>query len=54
MENEHIVLTHLSRRTELKIARKLVRDKLPPETAAKITFLMGRRRQPAQSITPEE
>ncbi|MBN2212354.1 MAG: MBL fold metallo-hydrolase [Sedimentisphaerales bacterium] len=44
MENEHVILTHLSRRTELKLARQLVREKLSPETAAKITFLMARQK----------
>ena len=53
MENEYIVLTHLSRRTELAAAKKIVQDRLSPETAAKVRFLMDRshsrkRRGPAE------
>ncbi len=52
MENEHIILTHLSRRTDLKLARHLVREKLPAEVAAKIIFLMARQK-PAHPKTPD-
>ena len=42
MDNEHIILTHLSRRTDLRAARRLVDEKLPAELARRITFLMER------------
>lgn len=42
MKNEYIVLTHLSRRTELPHARRLVDQALPPELAGRVHFLMDR------------
>jgi ribonuclease Z len=47
MENEHILLTHLSRRTELALARKMVEETLPLEVARRIVFLMDRPRHRA-------
>jgi ribonuclease Z len=44
MENELIILTHLSRRTDINIARKMVNQKLAPELAQKVKFLMERPR----------
>ncbi len=43
-ENETIVLTHLSRRTDLREAKKILKQKLPPEVLDKIVFLMDRGR----------
>ncbi len=37
---EHIILTHLSRRTHIGQAKKRVRKLLPPEIAQKVHFLM--------------
>ena len=42
MENEHIILTHLSRRTDISMARKMVNQILPPELAERVRFLMER------------
>jgi ribonuclease Z len=42
MENEHILLTHLSRRTDIHIAKKMVADTLSDDTARRVTFLMDR------------
>jgi len=44
MENEHIILTHLSRRTDIHIAKKMVAETLSEEVAERVTFLMDRRR----------
>ena len=43
MENEYIVLTHVSRRTDIRLARKMVNDTLPKEQAKRVRFLMERR-----------
>ena len=42
MNNERIIITHVTRRTNLALARKLLRNKLPAEMREKITFLMSR------------
>ena len=42
LENEHIVLTHLSRRTDMQMAKKMVQKNLAPELVKKIHFLMAR------------
>ena len=44
LENEHIVLTHLSRRTHIGEAKKILREKLRPEVAEKVCILMDRPR----------
>ena len=44
LECEHIILTHLSRRTDIGLARKMVDDRLSPDLAAKVHFLMARPR----------
>lgn len=54
LNNERIVLMHLSRRTALATARMLVRRELGPELSERISFFMEhrpRRRRPAE---PEE
>ncbi len=43
-ENEFILLTHLSRRTELRYARNMVKKNLPRELSQRIYFLMERKR----------
>jgi ribonuclease Z len=41
MENEHIVITHVTKRTNLRSAKELLVEQLPADIAAKVTFLMG-------------
>ncbi|HAU36653.1 MAG TPA: hypothetical protein DCX07_02915 [Phycisphaerales bacterium] len=43
MNNEHIILIHLTRRTNLGLARKILRKTLPAAVQEKITFLMSRK-----------
>jgi len=43
MRNEHIVLVHVTRRTNMAEARKILKHSLPKETAERITFLMSRK-----------
>ena len=45
MESEHILLTHLSRRTELNLARKMAYEMLSEELAGRVVFLMDRPRR---------
>jgi len=40
MDNQHVVLTHLSRRTDIHAARRIVKAQLPPEMAGRVFFLM--------------
>lgn len=42
MNNEKIVMTHLTRRTNMGEARKLLRKTLPADVRERITFLMSR------------
>jgi ribonuclease Z len=41
MENEFIVLTHLSHRTDIRYARNVVDKTLDPDFARRVQFLMG-------------
>lgn len=43
MNNEHIVLIHVTRRTNMTEARKLLRKTLPAATLERISFLMSRK-----------
>ena len=43
MQNEKIVITHVTRRTNLGLAKKLLRKSLPAEIWGKVTFLMDRK-----------
>jgi ribonuclease Z len=43
MENERIVIIHVTRRTNLAAARRILRRTLPDETLERVTFLMSRR-----------
>lgn len=45
MENESIVLIHLSRRTDLQEARQIVNKTFPPEFLQRIQFLMAPQRR---------
>jgi len=47
MQNEHIVVTHLTQRTSMAEARHILQEKLSPATFSKLTLLMahmGRRK----------
>ena len=41
LDNEYIVLTHLSRRTDMRHAKKLLAQKLPKDQQARIHFFMS-------------
>ena len=43
MNNEHIILVHLTRRTHMGDARKILRMTLPKDILQRMTFLMSRR-----------
>ena len=43
MNNSHIVIIHVTRRTNISAARKLLRNTLDADTAKRVTFLMDRR-----------
>ena len=42
LENEHIIITHLSQRTSIREAKKLIKQKLPADIYSKIILLMDR------------
>jgi len=43
MNNEHIIIIHVTRRTNMSAARKLLRSRLDADTLKRVTFLMDRR-----------
>ena len=43
MNNPHIVLTHVTRRTPLALARRILRKTLPKDILKRVTFLMSRK-----------
>jgi len=43
MKNEHIVIVHVTRRTNMGEARKILKKTLPKDIIDRITFLMSRR-----------
>ena len=43
MNNERIVLIHVTRRTNMSVARKILRKALPKDTLDRVTFLMSRK-----------
>lgn len=43
MQNEHIVIVHVTRRTNMSAARKMLRKSLPKDVVKRVTFLMGRK-----------
>lgn len=45
LQNEHIIISHLTQRTPLGEVRKMLKKTLPPEIHRKITLLMDRRHQ---------
>ena len=60
LENEHILLIHLSRRTPLYAARERIRAELGPQDAERVSLLMEHRRRrrrkapEAESATPDK
>ena len=50
MENEYVVLTHLSRRTDIRAARGMVKKRLTAEQTGRVLFLM----QPPRSARLRE
>ena len=42
MHNEHIVIIHVTRRTNMAAARRALRKALPADTLKRVSFLMGR------------
>jgi ribonuclease BN (tRNA processing enzyme) len=53
LENERIVLIHLSRRTLLSTARKMLEREIGPEHAQRVSFFMEHRRRRRKPSTPE-
>jgi len=45
MENEHIIVTHLSQRTGIPEARRILKKTLPADTYQKVILLMDKRRR---------
>jgi ribonuclease Z len=43
MNNQHIILTHVTRRTNMAEARKILREVLPHDVLERVSFLMSRR-----------
>ena len=43
MRNERIIIVHVTRRTNMALARKTLRKTLPTDTLERITFLMSRK-----------
>jgi len=43
MQNKHIVIVHVTRRTNMSAARKMLKNSLPKDVAKRVTFLMSRR-----------
>jgi hypothetical protein len=55
LENEHIVLSHLTRRTSLRDAQRSLSRLVAEEVLSRITFLMdGRRRRGRAGPPPEQ
>jgi len=43
MNNEHIVITHVTRRTPIALARRMLKKALPKNVRDRVTFLMSRK-----------
>ena len=43
MDNERIIIVHVTRRTNMAVARKLLRKALPKDILSRITFLMSKK-----------
>jgi ribonuclease Z len=57
IQSEHVLLFHLSRRTSMAMARRVLKDLLPKKDMDRITFLMDRKHlqdpRPAKPTLPE-
>ncbi len=53
LENEHIVVSHITRRTPVREAKRTLSRMVSPETLSRITFLMEGRRFRPQRGAPE-
>lgn len=54
MNNEKVIITHVTRRTNLGFARRSLKKALNKETLAKTTFLMSREHMPKQTEEENE
>lgn len=56
MNNEHIVITHLTQRTSVGQARAMLKQKMPPELFKKVKILMDRkyRQVPLRETSPQQ
>jgi ribonuclease Z len=54
LENEHILLIHLSRRTTLAAARRMVKQELGEELSQRISFFMEHRPRRRRRSEPED
>ncbi|MBE0537537.1 MAG: MBL fold metallo-hydrolase [Phycisphaerae bacterium] len=52
LENEYVLVTHLTQRTSMAEAKKLLREKLSPATLGKVFLLMAHMGRPNQRPTP--
>jgi len=43
MNNEHIIITHITQRTPMREIRKILKDALPKKIYDKITLLMAKK-----------
>ncbi len=43
MNNEKIIIVHITRRTNMAVARKILKNTLPKDVLSKLTFLMSRK-----------
>jgi ribonuclease BN (tRNA processing enzyme) len=50
LRNEHIIITHVTQRTGLGEAQKILRAKLPAETHSRVRFLMDRKWRKKEDI----
>lgn len=54
MDNEHILLQHVSRRTGIREAKAMMTKLLSPELQARVSFLMDRRRSSGDRVSMAE
>jgi hypothetical protein len=43
LQNEHIIITHITQRTPMREIRKILKDALPKDKYDRITLLMAKR-----------
>ena len=44
LQNEHIIVTHMTQRTSMRDVRKILKQALPADKYDRVTILMDRRR----------